>query len=157
MRTTTSSNRWPTAEGFKVQRHILLVDDNPNDLELALNVLDLDGNEAEQQVTVASSGQEALRLLLDPAEPLPDLVLLDLKMPHMDGIAVLDAIRAEDALRDIPVVMLTTSGEERDIRESYAHGATAYVVKPLDFGQFREAMQTIRAFWMHLNRPPRLN
>ncbi len=140
-----------------VQRHILLIDDNPNDLELALNVLDA-GPESQadhrhQRVTVAGSGEEALRMLDDPAATLPHLILLDLNMPHMDGLAVLDAIRAREALRDIPVVMLTTSGEERDIRESYAHGATAYVVKPLDFAQFREAMQTIRAFWMNLNRP----
>lgn len=137
-----------------MRRHILLIDDNPNDVELALNVLEVDDPSVKQQITVASSGQAALQLLQDKQAARPDLILLDLNMPHMDGIAVLDAIRARDELRDIPVVMLTTSGEERDVRESYAHGASAYVVKPLDFGQFREAMNTIRAFWMNLNRPP---
>lgn len=134
-------------------RRILLVDDNPNDVELALTAFQ-DGG-AAHDVAVAGSGPEALDLL-HGCGPLPDLILLDLNMPHMDGLAVLDAIRAEDSTRDIPVVMLTTSGEGRDIRESYAHGASAYVVKPMDFAQFREAIHTIVAFWTNLNRRPRL-
>ena len=96
-------------------------------------------------------------LFRSDAGQLPDLILLDLKMPQMDGIAILDAIRAERGLDGIPVVMLTTSGENCDIRESYAHGASAYVVKPMDFKQFREALRTIQAFWTALNRPPRTN
>lgn len=135
------------------RRRILLIDDNPNDVELALDALDVS---PETDVRVASSGVEALRLLLDRTEPLPDLILLDLKMPHMDGLAVLDAIRGEAQLPDVPVVMLTTSGDERDIQASYAHGASGYVVKPLEFGQFRAAMSTIQAFWMGLNRRPDL-
>ena len=125
------------------RRRILLIDDNPNDVELALDALDVS---PETDVRVASSGVEAIRLLLDRTEPLPDLILLDLKMPHMDGLAVLDAIRGEAQLPDVPVVMLTTSGDERDIQASYAHGASGYVVKPLEFGQFRAAMSTIQAF-----------
>lgn len=139
---------------------ILLVDDNPNDLELALSAI---GGEqvggSQPEVVVAGGGQEAMHLLrcaVTHGRPLPDLILLDLKMPQMDGLAVLDAIRAEDSLRDIPVVMLTTSGEDRDIRDSYAHGASAYVIKPLDFAQFSEAMRTIQAFWTNLNRHPRV-
>lgn len=141
-----------------MERRILLVDDNPNDVELALTALnDLqDGPQQEQRITVAHSGKEALDWLTRPRAKVPDLILLDLKMPQMDGLAVLDAIRAKEYLRDVPVVMLTTSGEERDIRACYDHGASAYVVKPLDFSQFRAAMSTIRAFWMGLNRPPRL-
>lgn len=139
---------------------ILLVDDNPNDLELALSAIG-DGTvgESQAEVAVAGGGQEALHQLRCAArhgQPLPDLILLDLKMPQMDGLAVLDAIRADQELRDIPVVMLTTSGEDRDIRDSYAHGASAYVIKPLDFVQFSEAMHTIQAFWTRLNRHPRL-
>ncbi|EYB68869.1 response regulator receiver protein [Deinococcus phoenicis] len=133
------------------RRRILLVDDNPNDVELALNAFQEDRSSCE--VAVAGGGPEALSLLRGSG-PLPDLILLDLKMPHMDGLAVLDAIRAEISTRDIPVVMLSTSDEARDIRESYAHGASAYVIKPLDFTQFREAMHTITAFWAHLNRHP---
>ncbi|GAA5436848.1 response regulator [Deinococcus sp. A31D244] len=141
-------------------RRILLIDDNPNDVELALTALDeTPAGPGGHEVSVASSGPEAIALLEQARVrgTLPDLILLDLKMPHMDGIAVLDAIRANAALRGIPVVMLTTSGEGRDIRESYAHGASAYVIKPMDFTQFRDAMRTIQAFWTTLNRPPSLN
>lgn len=133
---------------------ILLVDDNPHDLELALTALEACG--VNEQVTVASGGHEAVALLRGMAR-LPALVLLDLKMPHMDGLAVLDAIRGDRRTRDVPVVMLTTSGEERDVQASYAHGASAYVVKPLDFAQFRETLCTITDFWAHLNRCPHLN
>ncbi len=141
-------------------RRIFLIDDNPNDVELALTALDevaaADGT-ADSDVRVASSGPEAMTLLRRARDEgtLPDLILLDLKMPHMDGIAILDAIRAERGLDGIPVVMLTTSGEKNDIRESYAHGASAYVVKPLDFTQFRDALRTIQAFWTALNHPAR--
>ncbi|WP_156953006.1 response regulator [Deinococcus frigens] len=143
-----------------ITHRILLVDDNPNDLELALSAIGSERvGDSRPEVVVAGGGQEALGLLrcaVQDNTPLPDLILLDLKMPQMDGLAVLDAIRAESALRDIPVVMLTTSGEDRDIRDSYAHGASAYVIKPLDFAQFSEAMHTIQAFWTDLNRHPRL-
>lgn len=133
------------------RRRILLVDDNPHDVELALTAFQDSG---DHEVLVAVGGREALALLGGPA-PLPDLILLDLKMPQVDGLAVLDAVRARDATRAIPVVMLTTSGEDRDIRDSYAHGASAYVIKPMDFTQFREAVHTITAFWARLNRRPR--
>ncbi|UBV44039.1 response regulator [Deinococcus taeanensis] len=137
-------------------RRILLIDDNANDVELALTALDEGTTDTRPAVTVASSGPEALRQLraAHAAGTLPDLILLDLKMPQMDGLAVLDAIRAEPGVQGVPVVMLTTSGESRDIRDSYAHGASGYVVKPLDFTQFREALRTIQAFWTALNRPP---
>lgn len=134
------------------RRRILLIDDNPHDVELALSAFEESGDEHE--IVVAGGGPEALALLRSSGD-LPDLILLDLKMPHMDGLAVLDAIRGEAATRDIPVVMLTTSGEDRDIQASYAHGASAYVIKPLDFGQFQEAVQTISDFWARLNRHPR--
>lgn len=133
------------------RRRILLVDDNPHDVELALNAFQDSG---DHEVLVAVGGREALAVLDGPT-PLPDLILLDLKMPHIDGLAVLDAVRGRAATRAIPVVMLTTSGEDRDIHESYAHGASAYVIKPMDFTQFREAVRTITAFWAHLNRHPR--
>ncbi|GAA5514740.1 response regulator rcp1 [Deinococcus carri] len=133
------------------RRRILLVDDNVYDVELALSAFQ--DEDAHCELMVAGSGPEALRVLRGPA-PLPDLILLDLKMPQMDGLAVLDALRGEASTRDLPVVMLSTSAEARDIRDSYAHGASAYVVKPLDFTQFRQAMHTIMAFWAHLNHPP---
>ena len=132
------------------KRRILLVDDNPHDVELALSAFQDCG---DHEVTVAGSGPEALAALQE-RRPLPDLILLDLKMPQMDGLAVLDAVRGAAATRSIPVVMLSTSGEERDIQDCYAHGASAYVIKPLDFKQFRGAMHTITAFWANLNRLP---
>ncbi|KEF34838.1 MULTISPECIES: response regulator [Deinococcus] len=132
------------------RRRILLVDDNPHDVELALDALQDRGAEVE----VAASGPEALAALC--GAKLPDLILLDLKMPQMDGLAVLDQIRSRSATRDLPVVMLSTSGEERDVADCYAHGATAYVVKPMDFGQFRAALRTITDFWAQLNVRPRL-
>ena len=134
------------------RRRILLVDDNPHDVELALNAFQDSG---DHEVLVAAGGREALAMLRGPA-PLPDLILLDLKMPQIDGLAVLDAVRGGDTTRAIPVVMLTTSGEDRDIRDSYAHGASAYVIKPMDFTQFRQAVLTITAFWAHLNHHPRV-
>lgn len=132
------------------RRRILLVDDNPNDVELALNAL----QDREAEVEVAASGPEALAALRGGR--LPDLILLDLKMPQMDGLAVLDQIRGGPATREIPVVMLSTSGEDRDVADCYAHGATAYVVKPMDFGQFGSALRTITDFWARLNVRPRL-
>lgn len=133
------------------RRRILLVDDNPNDVELALTALQENTDRCD--VLVAGSGAEALALLGNPG-PLPDLILLDLNMPQMDGLAVLDAVRGGCRTRSVPVVILTTSNEVRDIRASYAHGASAYVIKPLDFLRFREAMQTITAFWTGLNSRP---
>lgn len=132
---------------------ILLIDDNPNDAELTLTAL---GEDSSQGVKVVASGHEALKYLDETARTLPSLILLDLNMPHMNGLEVLDAIRSGKRTRDIPVVMLTTSDAEGDIRASYAHGASGYVVKPLDLGQFTEAMQTIHNFWMSLNQRPRL-
>ncbi|ACO46770.1 response regulator [Deinococcus deserti] len=131
-------------------RRILLVDDNPHDVELALDAFAQSGQ--DHNVVVAGGGSEAVALLQSDSGELPDLILLDLKMPHMDGLAVLDEIRACEATRRIPVVMLTTSGETRDVQASYEHGASAYVVKPLDLRQFAETLKTITAFWTSLNR-----
>lgn len=130
---------------------ILLVDDNPNDLELALIAFEKMGRSPE--VIVARSGQEALQLLLDSAN-LPDVVLLDLNMPQMDGLAVLSAIRAQAGLEGLPIVMLSTSREERDIRACYQRGASAYVVKPVEFEKFLTTMSATSDFWTRLNKHP---
>ena len=132
---------------------ILLVDDNPNDLELAL--IAFEKAERSPEVMIARSGQEAVRLLAESgADSLPDVVLLDLNMPQMGGLAVLDAIRAQPALSGVPVVMLSTSREERDIRECYQHGASAYVVKPVEFEQFLTTLSATSDFWTRLNQHP---
>ena len=129
-------------------KHILLVDDNPNDLELALVALQQEAG--GPQVTVAQGGPEALAYLNSHREEQagrPDLVLLDLKMPQMDGLEVLEAIRGDAGLRGIPVVMLTTSRSEADIQACKRRGASGYVVKPLDFAAFTETLRATLAFW----------
>lgn len=126
---------------------ILLVDDNPHDVELTLLALEV-GSGAKVKVT--TSGREALDFLerCDCPEKRPDLILLDLNMPQMNGLEILDALRAGEETRDIPVVMLTTSSEERDQQASYAHGANGYVVKALNLEQFGEALAQIKRRWL---------
>ena len=131
---------------------ILLIEDNPHDAELTLLAL---GAGCGAEVKVTSSGREALDYLgahggaaARPDLILPDLILLDLNMPQMNGLEVLDALRAGEQTRDIPVVVLTTSSEERDQHASYAHGASDYVVKALDLDQFREALTQVQRRWL---------
>jgi CheY-like chemotaxis protein len=137
---------------------ILLVEDNPKDLELTLLALEK-SNLANEVVTVRD-GAEALDYLFRrgsyqerPAGN-PAVVLLDLKLPKVDGIQVLEQLKAEEPLRSIPVVMLTTSREEKDLVRSYKLGVNAYVVKPVAFNDFIEAIQDLGVFWAVLNEPP---
>ena len=137
---------------------ILLVEDNPKDLELTLLALEK-CNLANEVVTVRD-GAEALDYLFrrgpcatrPPGNPA--LMLLDVKLPKVDGIEVLQQMRADEGLRAIPVVMLTTSSEEQDILRSYEFGANTYVVKPVVFQDFIEAVRALGAFWAVLNAPP---
>ncbi len=137
---------------------ILLVEDNPKDLELTLIALGK-SNLANEVVTVRD-GVEALEYLhcreahADRARGNPAVVLLDLKLPRMDGMQVLEAIRKEPTLQSIPVVILTSSNEEKDLMKSYSLGANAYVVKPVGFQEFLEAVQDLGVFWAVLNEPP---
>ena len=139
-------------------RTILLVDDNPHDIELALAAFEAGG--LTENVAVARGGTEALDYLRSEGAHAkreagqPTVVLLDLKMPHMDGLAVLHAIKDDPRLQGIPVVMLSTSREQADIESCYWGGASAYVVKPVDFVQFVEAVRTIGVFWALLNEHP---
>ena len=138
---------------------ILLADDDPKDTELTLEAL-AEINLANRVVAVRD-GVEVLEYLrregpyrLRPPGN-PGVVLLDVKMPRMDGLEALQAIRTDPTLKLIPVVMLTSSREERDLIRSYALGVNSYVVKPMDFPQFIEAVKQIGAFWAILNeRPP---
>jgi CheY-like chemotaxis protein len=138
---------------------ILLVEDNPNDVELTLHAFEQ--HHLANRVHVARDGQEALDYLADVegagngTYPRPKVVLLDLKLPKVDGLGVLRAIRARDDLRTIPVVMLTSSREERDIVESYDLGVNSYIVKPIDFDKFVETVQSLGLYWLLLNEPPR--
>jgi CheY-like chemotaxis protein len=135
---------------------ILLVEDNPHDLELAIHAFQR--HKFTNQIEVARDGQEALDYLLGgngrPAGVRPKLILLDLKLPKVDGLQVLREIRANPSLQHLPVVILTSSREERDIVESYNLGVNSYIVKPVDFDKFVETVQTLGLYWLLLNEPP---
>jgi two-component system response regulator len=134
---------------------LLLVDDNPDDVDLTLRAFRK--SNISNEVLVAHDGQQALDLLL-PAGGGPGLqpavVLLDLNMPRIDGLEVLRRLRADPRTRLLPVVVLTTSREDRDRIESYALGANSYVAKPVDFGEFMDAARTLSLYWALLNVPP---
>lgn len=131
---------------------ILLVEDNPDDAELAIRAL-RKSNLANHLLHLLD-GQEALDFLFNQENNKPKLVLLDLKMPKVDGIEVLRKLKADERTRTIPVVMLTSSKEERDIVETYKLGVNAYIVKPLDFEQFGKAVGQLGLFWLVLNQTP---
>ncbi len=139
-------------------KRILLVDDDPNDVELTLT--SLEKHHLANEVMVAHDGEEALDILFrrgdyqDLPDGNPTAVLLDLKMPKVDGLEVLRQLRANEKTKLIPVVVLTTSREEKDIVESYRLGVNAYVVKPVDFLKFTEAVREIGLFWVVVNEPP---
>lgn len=138
------------------QIDILLVEDNPNDLELAMHAFRK--HNLANRVEVARDGQEALDYLLgtDDNHPTPELklILLDLKLPRVDGLEVLRRIRSEPSLRFAPVVVLTTSREERDLVESYSLGVNSYIVKPIDFDKFLETVQALGFYWLLINEAP---
>jgi CheY-like chemotaxis protein len=136
-------------------KSILLAEDNPRDVELTLTALG--EHNLANEVVVARDGEEALDYLLrrgrfaQRAPGNPAVVLLDLKMPRVDGLEVLRRIKADESLKTIPVVMLTSSREERDLVESYRLGVNAFVVKPVGFEQFVNAVREIGVFWAILN------
>ena len=131
---------------------LLLVEDNPDDE--ALTVRALQRSRLVNQIEIARDGAEAVARLEDESQPLPGLVLLDLKLPKLDGIELLRRIRANPRTRLLPVVVLTSSAEERDLVDSYALGANSYVRKPVDFVQFTDAVATLGMYWLVVNRPP---
>ncbi|MDD2851063.1 MAG: response regulator [Desulfuromonadaceae bacterium] len=139
-------------------RPILLAEDSPNDAELTLEAL-ADNNLANR-VTHVKDGVEALEFLrcegkYASRKPVsPAVAILDIKMPRMDGIEVLRAIRSDPAFKNIPVVMLTSSREEQDVLRSYDLGINAYVVKPVNFSDFVDAVKQLGGFWALLNELP---
>jgi len=139
---------------------ILLVEDNLNDAELVLNALEK--NKLANNVTLARHGGEALDYLYHRGKfegqptPEPLFIMLDLKMPKVDGLEVLRQIKADERLKVIPVIMLTSSREEGDLVKSYQLGVNAYVVKPVDFSQFVDAIRHLGIFWALINVPPSL-
>lgn len=139
-------------------KNILLVEDNPSDIGLTWRALEK--SHIANELVVAEDGQEALDYLLGGAPlagskmtELPALILLDLKLPKVDGLQVLRQIRADGGTSHLPVVILTTSNEEMDITQSYNLGANSYIRKPVDFKQFVEAVQHLGLYWLVLNEP----
>jgi two-component system response regulator len=136
---------------------ILLVEDNPKDVLLTERAFKQ--SKIANRLHVARDGAEALEYLHGPeagtpAHPLPALVLLDLKLPKIDGLEVLRRIRQDERTRLLPVVILTSSNEEQDVIKGYGHGANSYIRKPVDFVQFTEAVANLGLYWLVLNEPP---
>jgi two-component system, response regulator len=145
--------------GWMKAKQILLVEDNPDDVTLTLRAIKK--SRILNEVVVAQDGVEALDYLLGKGNfegrdisVLPQVVLLDLKMPRMDGLEVLQRIRENERTRFLPVVILTTSSEDRDRIESYKLGANSYVRKPVDFNQFAESVQQLGLYWLVINEAP---
>jgi two-component system response regulator len=140
---------------------ILFVEDNPNDLELALHALKR--NRLANQIEIARDGAEALDFIYGTGayagrdvRQVPKIIMLDLKLPKVDGLEVLQRLKSDPQTRTIPIVVLTSSREERDIVESYQLGVNSYIVKPVDFEQFTEAVRSLGLYWLLLNQPPQL-
>jgi CheY-like chemotaxis protein len=144
---------------MRISKRILLVEDDMRDIELTLNALG-DCNLTTDQVAIAHDGAEALDYLYhrgifaSVSDENPVVILLDLKMPKVNGIQVLKQLKSDEQMCNIPVVILTSSQETRDIAECYKLGANAYVVKPVRFSEFREAIKGIGLFWAFINEPP---
>jgi len=136
---------------------ILLVEDNPDDVALTLRALK--SHNITNDVVVAQDGAQALDILFGAngkgpaAKELPAVVLLDLKLPKINGMEVLQRIRADESTRLLPVVILTSSDEERDVVEGYSLGANSYVRKPVDFGRFVEQLQRLQVYWLLVHEP----
>jgi two-component system response regulator len=142
------------------ETEILLVEDNPTDLELALRVFKK--NRIANRIEVARDGEEALDFLFGEGAhagrgsiQIPKVILLDLKLPKIGGIEVLRRIKGDPRTRTIPIVVLTSSREEKDLLESYQLGVNSYIVKPVDFDQFSDCLRDIGMYWLLSNAPPK--
>jgi CheY-like chemotaxis protein len=142
------------------QVEILLVEDNPNDVELTLRALKK--NNLTNKVQVVKDGAEALEYIFANGayahrkiEDHPKVILLDLKLPKVDGLEVLRRIKSDERTKIIPVVVLTSSKEERDLVDSYKLGANSYITKPVDFESFVRSVAELGLYWLLLNQPPR--
>jgi CheY-like chemotaxis protein len=138
---------------------VLLIDDSPSDVELTIHVLR--HNKLANSIHVAEDGKEALDFIFCRGQfkersitDRPRVILLDLKLPKVNGLEVLKAIRADEHTKAIPVVILTSSKEQRDLVEGYKFGTSAFIQKPVDFEQFQKAIKEIGLFWLVVNEPP---
>ena len=143
----------------QMSKTILLVEDNPDDAKLTLRAFKR--NNMLNPIVVARDGVEALDVLFArgayaerAGKPLPALIILDLKLPKLDGLGVLKAVRGDERTRLIPVVILTSSKEEQDLIRSYSLGVNSYLRKPVDFGEFVEAVRVLGIYWLIMNQPP---
>ncbi len=134
------------------QKNILLVEDSPDDIALTLRALKK--SNILNEIVVARDGVEALDLLFGEKPVTPALILLDLKLPKIDGFEVLKRLRADNRTELLPVVILSSSTEELDILNGYKEGANSYIHKPVDFNQFIDAVQNLGLYWLVLNEPP---
>ena len=136
-------------------RNILLIEDNPMDIDLTRRAFAK--RRLANPLEVDRDGEETLARMArwEAGEPLPLVILLDLKLPKVDGLEVLRRIKTHPQFRSIPVVVLTTSAEEHDVRAAYQLGANSYIVKPVDFDKFLEVARQIDLYWCALNIPPR--
>jgi len=141
-----------------IMNEILLVEDNPDDVELTMRAFRK--SNIVNEIVVARDGVEALDYLFSSGtqtgrpQAMPQVVLLDLKMPRVDGLHVLERIRAHPRTRLLPVVILTSSVEEKDLLNTYSRGANSYIRKPVDFEEFVEAVRQLGVYWLLLNQPP---
>lgn len=143
-------------------KSILLIEDNPDDIELLQ--LALSSNRIANTIDIVTDGAEALDYLFCTGkyadrskEAIPTLILLDLQLPKIGGLEVLKEIRKNNQTKLIPVIIFTSSNEERDIVESYSLGANSYVRKPVDADQFARAVQELQLYWLLINEPPKSN
>ncbi len=144
------------------RKRILLVEDNPDDIELTRRAFER--VDVEDDIDVATDGAEALDYLFRRGRfadrnghDMPDLILLDLRLPRLGGIEVLREIRSNDATRLLPVVVLTSSTEEVDLVSCYREGANSYVRKPIDFAKMLDLVKSLQGYWLELNQPPPKN
>jgi CheY-like chemotaxis protein len=135
-------------------RSILLVEDNPMDVDLTRRAFKKHG--IENPIVVARDGEEALSSLgrWGKDETLPLVILLDLKLPKVDGLEILNRIKTHERFRTVPVVVLSTSSEDSDIQAAYREGANSYIVKPVDFDRFMDVVDQIQRYWCTINVPP---
>ena len=137
-------------------RPILLVEDNPMDLDLTLQALE--GSGVANPIVACRDGEEALEYMRNHRSPgdlqVPIVVLLDLRLPKVDGIEVLRQARSDPVWRQVPIVVMTTSRENRDIEAAYGLGVNSYIVKPVDFLTFTEVVKSIKVYWLLTNEPP---
>ena len=139
------------------QLDVLLIDDNQADIKLALHVI---GEDPTRRVHVIRDGEEAMNVIMGCQPDIAQrwslgLILLDLKLPKVNGFEILQALRERSALKTLPVVVLSSSNQDRDMQKSYALGANGYVQKPVDFDQFRNVIRRIIAYWLDTNLVPR--